>query len=68
MNSQRLAPHETLELHELLASTTTAYTTCNVLLPRVADHELGGILIQQRQSCEKHMVDLQNALTRSAFN
>ncbi|MCI0183010.1 MAG: hypothetical protein OWR52_03945 [Acidibacillus sp.] len=68
MNSQRLAAHETLELHELLASTTTSYTICNVLLPHVTDQELGGILMNQAQSCHKHITDLQHALTRSAFN
>ncbi|PWI58714.1 spore coat protein [Sulfoacidibacillus thermotolerans] len=68
MNSQRLAAHETLELHELLASTTTSYAICNLLMPSVQDRELGGLLMQQAQSCQRHMIDLQNALTRSAFN
>ncbi|MCY0876987.1 MAG: hypothetical protein OWT28_12075 [Firmicutes bacterium] len=68
MNANRLAAHETLELHELLASTTTSYTVCQSLRNSVTDPQLGNFIDQQGQVCQRHMQELQQLLSRSAFH
>lgn len=68
MAANKFAAHETLELHELLASTTTSFTVCNNIKNQIEDKKLANIINEQSAVCERHIQDMQKLLKRSAFN
>jgi predicted HTH transcriptional regulator len=61
-HASRLAPHETLELHELLALKTTGLVKLKKSLPKITNPELKQICLQAIQTTERHIVDLMNLL------
>jgi len=54
----RLAPHETLELHELLASKNTQLFNQKRALAQIADPELKKIYMESIRLCENHIREL----------
>jgi hypothetical protein len=55
---RRLAPHETLELHELLASKNAQLYNMKKSLPHIADPELRQIYAESMQVCSQHIREL----------
>lgn len=55
---RRLAPHETLELHELLASKNTQLYNMKRSLPHIADSELRQIYADTIQVCSHQIREL----------
>jgi similar to spore coat protein len=58
----RLAPHETLELHELLVLKTTALVKMKETVVKVADPQLQQLYLQQIQVTQQQIVELMNLL------
>jgi hypothetical protein len=58
----RLAPHETLELHELLVLKTTAHVKMKETVAKVADPQLQQLYLQQIHVTQLQIVELMNLL------
>lgn len=65
MFESRLAPHETLDLHELLASKTVSVTRTSAMLSAVNDPELRAVMEGDIQMCSKHAKDIQSLLNKA---
>mgnify|MGYP001438330897 CR=1 FL=1 len=59
---QRLAPHETLELHERLAAKTFTLYNQKQTLPKITDPELRGIYQESNRLLETHIRQIANLL------
>jgi similar to spore coat protein len=60
----RLAPHETLELHELLVLKTTALVKMKETVVKVADPQLQQLFLQQIHVTQLQIVELMNLLEK----
>jgi hypothetical protein len=58
----RLAPHETLELHELLVLKTTQLVKMKDTVAKVADPQLQQLYLQQIHVTQLQIVELMNLL------
>lgn len=64
---QNLAPHETLELHELLASKTGSLYNMKKTLPKITDPELREIYKEAIQLNSSHIRQLVGLLQDRAY-
>ncbi|UUZ86241.1 hypothetical protein LJK88_24220 [Paenibacillus sp. P26] len=62
--AHRLAPHETLELHELLASKNVHLYNMKKTLPQLTDPELRQIYLESIHVCEAQIRELAQLLQR----
>jgi similar to spore coat protein len=58
----RLAPHETLELHELLVLKTTSLVKLKETVVKVVDPQLQQLYLQHIQVTQQQIVELMNLL------
>jgi similar to spore coat protein len=58
----RLAPHETLELHELLVLKTTSLVKMKETVAKVVDPHLRQLYLQQINATQQQIVELMNLL------
>lgn len=65
MLNTRLAPHETLDLHELLAAKTLSISKSAAMTSFVNDPELKSIMQAEMQTCSKHAQDIQSLLNQA---
>jgi len=69
MNMQspsRLAPHEMLDLHEILSFKNTCATKAMAMQSIVSDQELKGLISQDITNAKRHMQEL-NQVLHSVF-
>lgn len=58
----KLAPHETIELHELLAFKTTGCVKASTMKGLVTDPDLKEFLSQELKTGKRHIQELQGIL------
>lgn len=64
---QGTAPHESIELHELLAFKNVSLTKSVTMSKLVSDKELKAILQQDAVTCQQHIRELGNLLEQSVL-
>lgn len=67
MIRQGTAPHESIELHELLAFKNVSLTKCITMSKLVSDDELKAILQQDAVIGQQHIRELSSLLEQSVF-
>jgi len=65
--NNRIAPHETLDLHELLTMKTVGATKSSVMGGLVKDEQLKALLQQDLKTCQEHIRELQGLLQSSVI-
>jgi hypothetical protein len=63
----RLAPHETIELHELLSLKTTTLVKQKETVGKIVDPQLRQLYLQSIQMTEKQIVELMHLLQNRAI-
>lgn len=67
MNQNGMAPHESIELHELLTFKNVCLTKALTMSLLVSDEELKSILKQDAASTQEHIEELRAFLEQSAM-
>lgn len=67
MLKQGTAPHESIELHELLAFKNVSLTKSVTMTKLVSDNELKAILQQDAVTCQQHIKELGSLLEQSVL-
>lgn len=62
MFNSKWAPHETLDLHELLSAKTLSISKASAYASFVSDPELKSMIETEAQMCSKHAQDIQTLL------
>lgn len=65
--NNRLAPHETFDIHELLVAKTVATTKTSVMVGLVKDEELKTIMEQDFTNSKNQIEDLKGLLNQSVL-
>lgn len=65
MQEQRLAPNETIQLHELLTLKTLCLTKSITMSPLVSDAELKAIIKDDIKTSQNHLKELRGFLEQS---
>lgn len=65
MNNQKLAPHELLDLHELLSFKNLCATKSSTMQGLIEDQKLKDIVSNDLNSTKRHIQDLQNVISSS---
>ena len=65
--SNKVTPHETFDLHELLVAKTVAATKCATMAALVKDEELKSILQQDLIKGQNQIKELKSLLQQSVF-
>lgn len=68
MQSQGVAPHESIELHELLTFKNLCLTKSITMSPLLSDKELKSILQQDVTTTKQHIEELKELLVHSCLN
>jgi similar to spore coat protein len=68
MLKQQLAPHECMELHEILAFKNVCLTKSVTMSALVSDNELKSILQQDTSTTERHIRELKGLLEQADGN
>ncbi|QGU96019.1 hypothetical protein GOM49_13785 [Clostridium bovifaecis] len=68
MQSQGIAPHESIELHELLTFKNLCLTKSITMSPLLSDKELKSILQQDVTTTKRHIEELKELLEHSCLN
>ncbi|MGY0372281.1 hypothetical protein [Clostridium sp. JNZ J1-5] len=68
MQSQGVAPHESIELHELLTFKNLCLTKSITMSPLLSDKELKSILQQDVTTTKQHIEELKELLEHSCLN
>lgn len=64
---QNLAPHESIELHELLTFKNLCLTKSITMSPLISDQELKGILDQDAVTTQQHIRELKALLEKTSL-
>ena len=67
MKHQGTAPHESIELHELLTFKNVSLTKSVTMSKLVSDNELKAILHQDAVACQQHIKELKFLLEQSVL-
>ena len=67
MDQQGIAPHETMQLHELLTLKNLCLTKSVTMSPLVSDTELKSILQQDVTTTQQHIKELKNLMEQSSI-
>lgn len=67
MRMQNLAPHESIELHELLTFKNLCLTKSITMSPLISDQELKGILDQDAVTTQQHIRELKALLEKTSL-
>ncbi len=67
MNNNRIAAHESFELHELITFKNVCATKSSVMAGLVKDEELKALLNQELNTSQEHIRELQDLIQLSAF-
>lgn len=67
MDQQAIAPHETMQLHELLNFKNLCLTKSVTMSPLVSDKELKYILQNDVSSSKQHIKELSGLMKHSCF-
>ena len=59
---EKLAPHEKIELHELLAFKTVGCTKASTMKSMVKDNDLKDLMSDEVKICKQHLSELQGIL------
>lgn len=62
MDKNKVAPHETLQIHELLTLKNLTLTKAVTMLPLVTDPELKDIMQNEVQTVQQHIEDLRTII------
>lgn len=68
MDNSKVAPHETLQIHELLTLENLTLTKTITMLPLVTDPELKDIMQNEVQTVQQHIEDLRNLMQNNYQN
>lgn len=68
MDNKKMAPHETLQLHEILTLKNLTLTKTVTMLPLVKDPELKEIMQNEVGITEKHIEELRNIININSQN
>lgn len=66
MEQQGIAPHETMQLHELLTLKNLCLTKSVTMSPLVSDAELKSILQQDVTTTQQHIKELRELMEQSS--
>lgn len=65
--SERITPHETFDIHELLVMKTVSATKSSVMSALVNDSELKAIMQQDLDTTQEQIKELQSLLQHSVY-
>lgn len=65
--NNKIAPHETFDVHELLVAKSVAATKCATMSALVKDEELKSIFQQELANGQDQIKELQDLLQQSVF-
>ncbi len=65
MDQKTIAPHETIQLHELLTLKNLSLTKSTTMFPLVKDEELKSILQNDISECRQHITELSGLMKHS---
>lgn len=68
MDNNKVEPHETLQIHELLTLKNLILTKTVTMLPLVKDPELKEIMQNEVQTVLQHIEDLRNIIQNNYQN
>lgn len=68
LDNNRIAPHETFDIQELLTLRVVAATKCSAMSKMVKNPELKSILQQDLLAAKEHISELQNLIQSSVLN
>jgi similar to spore coat protein len=67
MDKKSIAPHETIQLHELLTFKNLSLTKSVTMSPLVSDAELKSILNQNASTTKQHIEELRGLMQQSTI-
>lgn len=68
MDDKKMAPHEGLQINELLTMKNLSMTKSVTMQPLITDEELKGIAKQHISTNEEHIKELRDIIEKNNFN